>query len=535
VHQTGVLGGGALSVNADTTKFDVAAGNGVILDYANPNNPVKTEISWDSSAAITVTGIAANGITAVFIDNTGAIVQSTAATAIDYRTKIFLGLLVHADRVNIDDVINEPALGYDGTSDFRYKTEAISHDSGLHYSAYATNLQIERTAGSIYREGLAFQGAPNLPSIQSASVESPSTFPYWYVGASSSLAEETAAATVIDPSQYNNAAAGTLVAVPTDKWTIQRIYAAGSDSTFVMYGQEVFDSKDDALAAVGSETFVEPTYLLQTGVYRYALIVQEGATDLSDTAEAEFKEITDTGGLGGGGGGGGTTTFLGLTDSPSTYSGQAGKIPKVNSGETGLEFGTAVGTFLGLTDTPGTYSGQAGKIPKVNSSATGLEFSSDVPQVHAVFVDQKTNGTDGGGSTASTWVQRNLNTTEMNTPTITLGTNQFTIGASGKYLVSVRAPGNAVDRHRVRLYNVSDTVVVETGMSAMCGYVWEETQTLATLEAQVNQTASSKTYRIDHWCARTVAGYGFGKASSAGVSERYTTVEIHRVGPADIT
>jgi hypothetical protein len=36
--------------------------------------------------------------------------------------------------------------------------------------------------------------------------------------------------------------------------------------------------------------------------------------------------------------GGGSTTFLGLTDTPSSYSGQAGKFAVVNAGETAMEF-----------------------------------------------------------------------------------------------------------------------------------------------------------------------------------------------------
>jgi hypothetical protein len=42
-------------------------------------------------------------------------------------------------------------------------------------------------------------------------------------------------------------------------------------------------------------------------------------------------------------GGGGASTFLGLTDTPSSYSGQAGKAAVVNSGGTALEFGTVAG------------------------------------------------------------------------------------------------------------------------------------------------------------------------------------------------
>ena len=46
---------------------------------------------------------------------------------------------------------------------------------------------------------------------------------------------------------------------------------------------------------------------------------------------------------------GGASTFLDLTDTPSSYSGQAGKYIKVNSGETGLEFTT----ISGGSGTPG--------------------------------------------------------------------------------------------------------------------------------------------------------------------------------------
>jgi hypothetical protein len=524
VHQTGVLGGGALSVNADTTKFDVAAGNGVILDYANPNNPVKTEISWDSSAAITVTGIAANGTTAVFVDNTGAITQSSAAGAADYRNKVFLGLLVHADRVNIDEVVNEPSLGYDGVSDFRYKTLAISHDSGIHYSAYSTNLQIERTSGTLYREGLTFQATPELPSLQAASAESPSTFALWYVGSSSSLAEASAATSSIDPDQYNNASTGSLVSVPTDKWTIQRLYASGYDGTFVMYGQEVFDTEADALAAVGSEDFVEPAHLLQTGVYRYALIVQEGTTDLTN---ATFKEITDTGGLGGGGGGGGVTVHNDLTSiqggtATERYHFDASDYGDLSSFNSATSKGTPVNADILLIED--SAASLAKKKITVGSLPTGLT------QMPVYFlIEQKSSGTNAGSSTASTWVTRSLDVVKINN---IFGSsksgNTFTL-PSGQYIIRAEAPGNAVDRHKLRVYDTTHTSVLQGGIPAMCGYVWEETQTLATVVAYDN-ISSNTTYRIDHWCARTVASYGLGKATSDGSPEEYTQVVIWRVG-----
>lgn len=46
-------------------------------------------------------------------------------------------------------------------------------------------------------------------------------------------------------------------------------------------------------------------------------------------------------GGGGGGAGGGATTFLGLTDTPASYAGQAGNVPTVNPAETELQFAAA--------------------------------------------------------------------------------------------------------------------------------------------------------------------------------------------------
>ena len=132
------------------------------------------------------------------------------------------------------------------------------------------------------------------------------------------------------------------------------------------------------------------------------------------------------------GGAGGSSDFLGLTDTPDTYSGQAGKAVVVNAGATALEFGTVASatvtetelvladvtadnatvalhgflpklsgvateyingvgawstpagggggatTFLALTDSPDSYAGQAGKGVTVNGAATGLEFTTAV-------------------------------------------------------------------------------------------------------------------------------------------------------------
>jgi hypothetical protein len=82
-------------------------------------------------------------------------------------------------------------------------------------------------------------------------------------------------------------------------------------------------------------------------------------------------------------GGGGASAFTDLTDTPSSYSGQAGNTPVVNGTEDGLEF-TAPGsyTFTTVQDEAGTtytlLPADAGKwLVLTNASAKDIEINTD--------------------------------------------------------------------------------------------------------------------------------------------------------------
>lgn len=69
--------------------------------------------------------------------------------------------------------------------------------------------------------------------------------------------------------------------------------------------------------------------------------------------------------------------FVGLTDTPADYTGQANRLVSVKSGEDGLEFVDNIAgtiTFVQLSDTPANYAGQADKIVTVKAGEDGLEF-----------------------------------------------------------------------------------------------------------------------------------------------------------------
>lgn len=77
--------------------------------------------------------------------------------------------------------------------------------------------------------------------------------------------------------------------------------------------------------------------------------------------------------IGGGGGGGGVSTFTALSDTPSSYSGQGGKLLRVNAGANGVEFAEAL--FTMLAEAPdGAFSLGANKMLVGNEAGTGFEW-----------------------------------------------------------------------------------------------------------------------------------------------------------------
>jgi hypothetical protein len=119
------------------------------------------------------------------------------------------------------------------------------------------------------------------------------------------------------------------------------------------------------------------------------LNIADGIAYIRKRTEAGVESIEPMGG--GGGGTGGVDTFIELTDTPASYSGQAGKVPKVKSDESGLEFvdadslilNAATLTFSGLnvsfTAGENLVKGEvcymsAGKLYKADADALATSF-----------------------------------------------------------------------------------------------------------------------------------------------------------------
>ncbi len=292
VQTTGILEGGVITAASGTT-VDWTSGHGQVTDYADPENPDIFDVRWDAVTGFTPTNLATDGTTVFGYNDAGVLVErlDTAVTIADSHELIVFGSVTHLSGT-ISNVIQAPAnLGYDGIGSFSNFLNLIigpANVDGNVYGPNGANLNIDVVGGNAFIIGSNFRTDPTLADIVTLPNSIALTFfkVYRTAGAGLSVVYDGAPTALIDPTQYDDGS-GTLQSVPAGEWTIQRIFRSRDGDSLVAYGQDTFASKSLALEALGSESFEEKVPLPLT-LFRGSLVVIESATDLSDTAEAEF-------------------------------------------------------------------------------------------------------------------------------------------------------------------------------------------------------------------------------------------------------
>ena len=155
---------------------------------------------------------------------------------------------------------------------------------------------------------------------------------------------------------------------------------------------------------------------------------------------------------------------------------------------------------------------------------TGGLFSS-----YALLEDEKTDTTNGGASTATTWHHRDLNSEVFDPDNIvSLASNKFTIGP-GTFYITWRCPGYRTAGLNSRLYNVSDSSVVKYGTAGLSYTVSTYAITHTFGSARVTISSGTKEYRIDMY-AHSAYANGLGENSLGGATSNniFTQVEIFK-------
>lgn len=300
---TGLVTGGVLSINADTTKFDISDGYGYILDHTTDrDNPTYTKVTWTGLTAQVVTNIATQQSTNIAIDVTGAVVQQFASfDENDRRDYIILGGLSHVDNVNVDSVfpITYPAYGLPTTMSDIAKALGFVNLNGNVFSANGANLNMDRTAGKIFSYGANMHTDAEAPhTIASVSAAALSFLPVYQDGSGGTTFG--AFTSTIDPDNYDDGD-GVLAAVSVNKWTIQRLYMYPNTSLAVVaYGQKEYNSFAEAKSGISEDSVIDLPQVNGDAAFRGWLIVKESETALNSSntlfiTAGKFGDISQSG------------------------------------------------------------------------------------------------------------------------------------------------------------------------------------------------------------------------------------------------
>lgn len=285
----GVITGGQLSIGTPTSTFSISDGNGVIVDaYTSPNAPVVYEVSWTGLSNIAVTNIATETQTYVFLDNTGAVIQTNVEpTDAQHRDYIFLGQLAHTNFTSVTTVISTPDVMASPVNQLRDLEKAIGViNDGNSVYANGANLNLNKTAGILYMNGINFYTDNKTPSEKSYAAATGISWRYRTQDGSGSTVS------AIDPNNYD--LAGTITALIGTQATNQRVYLTIGGNVVIQYGQTVHASLVDAIAGLSSETFVVYPNL-ETASLIGVIAVERNTTDLTNTAKARFLSVSKFG------------------------------------------------------------------------------------------------------------------------------------------------------------------------------------------------------------------------------------------------
>jgi hypothetical protein len=309
---TGLLYGGIVSGSVGTSTFNVSAGEGLITTMnaftaSESPNPVFNRVSWGDFTGITPTYLASSDTTWLLIDANGDLVQQTTPpTETQFRNNIQIGVLIHPNLSTISIFKSFTQTSYASTQQIFTFVRSFGGIklSGHQISANGANLSIDRTSGEAYAIGRNYAFDPNNPSIMSDDAyNAPNVFRYHKSG---SEFVTTVTGNTVDPNNYNTPDTGTgLSAMDPNKFQIQRIFffPKAEDTIGVYYGRQQYGTISQALQNLPYEDFEENDNSRTQAIFLGYLIVESGATNLTNTTSAKFIQAGAFRTTGAGGGG----------------------------------------------------------------------------------------------------------------------------------------------------------------------------------------------------------------------------------------
>jgi hypothetical protein len=287
---TGLLSGGFMSINGgDPSKFDISSGTGIIVD---PNTGNRTEISWPSFTNLPTFAGAKESF--IVIASTGfPQISNTKPTPKKEREAVYLGNVYTPDTVIISSIDNQPNTAVNTNNSLNDLTNTLNHlNKNGNIISSTSGLTIQKSTGRAFAPGCNFNNDPKNPNfISLPSLDSSTDGLTYYMQNCSS---NTVPLTTINPNNLDDGSNYPGIAMTAGYWSVQRVYSSCStdNKLHLMLGQYEYSTKDQAINNINSEGFDDTQCAVINKDCLIGLIaVQQGATDLTNPAQAEFLPL----------------------------------------------------------------------------------------------------------------------------------------------------------------------------------------------------------------------------------------------------
>lgn len=279
---TGYIDGLHLSINTDNTKFNISAGNYVI----NLDGDVSLLV-FDELLALTPVYLTTANATYIGLNVNKQVIQQSSPFTNEQRRSICpIGAVIHSNRTIINTVnqIKAPLKYTLNQLHDVIKVLGSLNLEGNTYSPNGSNLQIDKSAGTVFALGINSENSLN-PHQLSISAQTGLTFRYRLQDGI-----EYSDRITIDPVNYDLNGVLTPL-LNNNKWSVQHINLFQSGLTRIQYGQHQYNSLEEAEQKIKTESFTTETNIADNAIFRCYLIVKKNATDLSNTAQAKFIPV----------------------------------------------------------------------------------------------------------------------------------------------------------------------------------------------------------------------------------------------------
>ena len=332
------------------TQIQVSAGDLAIVVRTTPENVTKFPSNLGTPATITPVNLALRTSfwTASDAGLTGIVVikeYATEPTPADIRQEAFLGISLH-EGSQVVAVINTPDMWADqghGVNDLW--RQAVAGHQGLPRtpgtgvgSEIAATLTIATTDMTLLGKGVGFHQSAGVNPNISPTIPGQSPLVFDTIQSDGSVFANDI---TVFPKTWNNV--GTETALTGQRAAVHQVAWLIDGSAVVQLGTTNYQNFDTAVDNIGRELASNLMWDIARdfGAEIGVAVISAAAGNAWADGQHRFIPLVN-----GGITAGGVTNFLGLTDTPTNYTGKEGQVLRVSAGEVSTAFGKIRTQFL---------------------------------------------------------------------------------------------------------------------------------------------------------------------------------------------